>query len=175
MGRCLKSYVKNKVSSISSNFLLFSHSHQQTLMPQVLLFRKKKKRPFSPYSMCSNYWDIFLLLFNSKTSRKSSPSLIPPSESLLSSLQTDFSTQRVPLFRITVPHITKPNGHFSVLAWLHSSGRLSQMIAASSSKQLLHLVPTIIYGCTLILISNKSILPNIACVHTYSMKNTSVE
>ena len=127
MGRCLKSYVKNKVSSISSNFLLFSHSHQQTLMPQVLPFRKKQ-RPFSPYSMCSNYWDIFLLLFNSKTSRKSSPSLIPPSISLLSSLQTDFSTQRLPFFRIAVPRITKPNGHFSVLAWLHSSGRLSQMI-----------------------------------------------
>ena len=156
MGKCLKSYVKNKVSSISSNFLPFSHSHQQMLMPQFLPFRKKKKkRPISPYSMCSNYWDIFLLLFNSETSWKSSPSLIPPSESLLSSLQTDFSTQRVPLFRITVPRITKPNGHFSVLAWLHLSGRLSQMTTASSLKNLLHLVPTNICGCTLILVSDK--------------------
>ena len=119
------------------------------------LEKKKKKRPISPYSMCSNYWDIFLLLFNSETSWKSSPSLIPPSESLLSSLQTDFSTQRVPLFRITVPRITKPNGHFSVLAWLHLSGRLSQMTTASSLKNLLHLVPTNICGCTLILVSDK--------------------
>ena len=65
-----------------------------------------------------------------------------------------------------MPRITKPNGHFSVLAVLHPSVHLSQLITASSLKQLLHLVSTNPSGCSLVLVSGKyNIAKYCICAH----------
>lgn len=72
------------------------------------------------------------------------------------------------------PRITKPNRHFQSSPDFIHQGDCHRWPLLPPRK-LLHLVPTNICGCTLILLATSKILPNIACGHTYSMKNTSVE
>ena len=99
---------------------------------------------------------------NSKTFQKSLLwllSLILSSGSFLSPLHPDFSTPRAPMelvfSNLSMPHITKPNGLFSVFVLLHPLAHLSQLITASSLKQLPHLVSTNPYGCPLVLVGDK--------------------